>query len=111
MKREFAAWPCSLARSVDVFGDSWTLLLVRDAMHGLSRFDEFQQSLHIARNTLSDRLGKLVDAGIMTKPFYPDNPPRDEYLLTPMGGGSFSPSSRPCSPGATSGWTAARERR
>ena len=65
MKREFTAWPCSLARSVDVFGDSWTLLLVRDAMHGLSRFDEFQRSLHIARNTLSDRLGKLVDAGIM----------------------------------------------
>ena len=85
MKREFTDWPCSLARSVDVFGDSWTLLLVRDAMHGLSRFDEFQRSLHIARNTLSDRLGKLVDAGIMTKRFYQDNPPRYEYLLTEMG--------------------------
>jgi DNA-binding HxlR family transcriptional regulator len=85
MKREFTAWPCSLARSVDVFGDAWTLLLVRDAMHGLSRFDEFQRSLHIARNTLSDRLGKLVDAGIMTKRFYQDNPPRYEYLLTEMG--------------------------
>jgi DNA-binding HxlR family transcriptional regulator len=85
MKREFAAWPCSLARSVDVFGDSWTLLIVRDAMYGLSHFDEFQRSLHIARNTLSDRLGKLVDAGIMTKRFYQDNPPRYEYLLTEMG--------------------------
>ena len=85
MKREFANWPCSLARSVDVFGDSWTLLIVRDAMHGLKRFDEFQRSLHIARNTLSDRLGKLTDAGIMTKRFYQDNPPRYEYLLTEMG--------------------------
>jgi len=85
MKREFGAWPCSLARSVDVFGDSWTLLIVRDAMQGLSRFDEFQRSLHIARNTLSDRLNKLVDAGIMSKRFYQDNPPRYEYVLTDMG--------------------------
>jgi DNA-binding HxlR family transcriptional regulator len=85
MKREFAKWPCSLARSMDVFGDSWTLLIVRDAMQGLTRFDEFQRSLQVARNTLSDRLGKLVDAGIMTKRFYQDNPPRYEYLLTEMG--------------------------
>lgn len=85
MKREFAEWPCSLARAVDVFGDSWTLLIVRDAMQGLTRFDEFQRSLHIARNTLSDRLGRLVDAGIVTKRFYQDNPPRYEYLLTEMG--------------------------
>ena len=85
MKREFTEWPCSLARAVDVFGDSWTLLIVRDAMQGLSRFDEFQRSLHIARNTLSDRLTRLVDAGVMTKRFYRDNPPRYEYLLTEMG--------------------------
>jgi DNA-binding HxlR family transcriptional regulator len=85
MKREFAEWPCSLARAVDVFGDSWTLLIVRDALQGLTRFDEFQRSLHVARNTLSDRLGKLVDAGVMTKRFYQDNPPRYEYLLTEMG--------------------------
>jgi DNA-binding HxlR family transcriptional regulator len=85
MKREFSEWPCSLARAVGVFGDSWTLLIVRDAMQGLSRFDEFQQSLNVARNTLSDRLGKLVDAGVMTKRFYQDNPPRYEYLLTEKG--------------------------
>ena len=54
-------------------------------MQGLTRFDEFQRSLHVARNTLSDRLGKLVDAGVMTKRFYQDNPPRYEYLLTEMG--------------------------
>ena len=85
MKREFAEWPCSLARSMDVFGDSWTLLILRDAMYGLTRFDEFQRSLHVARNTLSNRLGRLVDAGVMTKRFYQDNPPRYEYLLTEMG--------------------------
>jgi DNA-binding HxlR family transcriptional regulator len=85
MKREFAGWPCSLARSVEVLGDSWTLLILRDAAYGLRRYDEFQRSLHIARNTLSDRLAKLVDAGIMTKQFYQDNPPRYEYLLTEMG--------------------------
>src|ERR1700721_4181800 len=85
MKHEFADWPCSVARAAGVFGDSWTLLILRDAMYGLPRYDEFQRSLHIARNTLSDRLGKLVDAGVMTKRFYQDNPPRYEYLLTDMG--------------------------
>jgi DNA-binding HxlR family transcriptional regulator len=85
MKRGFSEWPCSLARAVEVFGDSWTLLIVRDAMQGLTRFDEFQRSLNVARNTLSDRLGRLVDAGVMTKRFYQDNPPRYEYLLTEMG--------------------------
>jgi DNA-binding HxlR family transcriptional regulator len=85
VKREFAEWPCSLARAVDVFGDSWTLLIVRDALQGLTQFDEFQRSLNVARNTLSDRLGKLVEAGVMTKRLYQDNPPRNEYLLTAMG--------------------------
>jgi DNA-binding HxlR family transcriptional regulator len=85
MNREFSEWPCSLARAVGVFGDSWTLLIIRDGLQGLTRFDEFQRSLNIARNTLSDRLGKLVDAGVMTKRFYQDNPPRYEYLLTDMG--------------------------
>ena len=85
MKHEFADWPCSVARAAGGFGDSWSLLILRDAMYGLTRYDEFQRSLHIARNTLSDRLGKLVDAGVMTKRFYQDNPPRYEYLLTEMG--------------------------
>lgn len=85
MKREFSEWPCSLARAVDLFGDSWTLLILRDAMQGLARFDEFQKSLNIARNTLSDRLGRLVDSGVMVKQFYQDNPPRYEYMLTEMG--------------------------
>lgn len=85
VKREFSEWPCSLARAIDVFGDSWTLLILRDAMQGLARFDEFQKSLNIARNTLSDRLAKLVESGVMVKQFYQDNPPRYEYVLTEMG--------------------------
>ncbi|MBW9204963.1 helix-turn-helix transcriptional regulator [Mumia sp. zg.B53] len=85
MKREFSTWPCSIARSAELFGDAWTLLIARDAMQGLTKFDQFQRSLGIARNTLSDRLGKLVDAGVLKKEFYQDNPPRYEYVLTEMG--------------------------
>ncbi len=85
MQREFSEWPCSLARAVTVFSDSWTLLIVRDAMQGLTKFDEFKHSLNIARNTLSDRLAKLVETGVLTKRFYQDNPPRYEYLLTDKG--------------------------
>jgi DNA-binding HxlR family transcriptional regulator len=85
MKKGLSGWPCSVARAVAVFGDAWTLMILRDCMHGVTRFDEFQKSLEIARNTLSDRLSGLVDAGVLTKQFYQDNPPRYEYLLTEMG--------------------------
>jgi DNA-binding HxlR family transcriptional regulator len=85
MKRGFSDWPCSVARAADVFGDAWTLLIVRDCIHGVTRFDDFQKSLQIARNTLSDRLSGLVNTGVLTKRFYQDNPPRYEYLLTEMG--------------------------
>lgn len=85
MKRGLAGGPCSVARATDVFGDRWTLLILRDCMHGVTRFAEFQRSLQVPRNTLSDRLGKLIDAGVLTKRFYQDNPPRYDYLLTEMG--------------------------
>src|SRR3954464_3273268 len=85
MKRGFSDWPCSVARAADVFGDAWTLLILRDCIHGVTRFDDFQKSLQIARNTLSDRLSGLVNTGVLTKRFYQDNPPRYEYLLTEMG--------------------------
>ena len=75
-------------------------------MHGVTRFDEFQKSLQIARNTLSDRLSELVDAGVLTKRFYQDNPPRYEYVLTEMGHDLF-PWFRQCSHGGTSGLTVA----
>jgi len=85
MKRGFSEWPCSVARVAEIVGDSWTILIIRDSVQGLTRFDEFQRSLNVARNTLSDRLGKLVEAGLMKKRFYQDNPPRYEYVLTEMG--------------------------
>lgn len=85
VKRGLSDWPCSVARAADVFGDAWTILILRDCIHGVTRFDEFQKSLQIARNTLSDRLTALVGAGVLTKRFYQDNPPRYEYLLTEMG--------------------------
>lgn len=58
---------------------------MRDVYYGVSRYGDFQQNLGLARNTLSDRLNKLVDAGLLTKRLYQDNPPRNEYLLTEMG--------------------------
>jgi DNA-binding HxlR family transcriptional regulator len=85
MKSTFSNWPCSVARVMDVFGDAWTPLIMRDAVQGVTRFDDFQKSLGVARNTLSDRLNKLVDSGVLVKRLYQDNPPRNEYLLTDMG--------------------------
>jgi DNA-binding HxlR family transcriptional regulator len=85
MKTGFSLWPCSVARAADVFGDAWSLLIIRESIYGLSRFDEYHRSINIARNTLSDRLSKLVEAGVLSKRFYQDNPPRYEYVLTEMG--------------------------
>jgi DNA-binding HxlR family transcriptional regulator len=85
MKQELSDWPCSVARVVELFGDTWTPLIMRDLYHGLTRFDEFQSSLGVARNTLSDRLNRLVEAGVVSKRLYQDNPPRNEYLLTDKG--------------------------
>jgi DNA-binding HxlR family transcriptional regulator len=85
MTQRLASWPCSVARVVELFGDTWTPLIMRDLYHGLSRFDDFQRSLGVARNTLSDRLNRLVEAGVVSKRLYQDNPPRNEYLLTEKG--------------------------
>jgi DNA-binding HxlR family transcriptional regulator len=76
---------CSVARTVDVIGEWWTPLIVRDAFYGLRRFEDFQRSLGIARNVLSRRLDRLVTAGIMERQRYEERPPRDEYLLTEKG--------------------------
>ncbi len=76
---------CSIARSLDIVGDRWTILILRDAFRGLRRFDEFRRDLEIPRAVLADRLRKLVDAGVMVKRRYQDHPPRDEYRLTGMG--------------------------
>jgi DNA-binding HxlR family transcriptional regulator len=76
---------CSVARTVSVIGDRWTLLVLRDCFLGIRRFEEFQQRLGISRPMLVDRLRKLVEAGVLKKVAYQDAPPRHEYRLTPKG--------------------------
>src|SRR5262245_24776733 len=76
---------CSIARALEVLGERWTLLIVRDCLLGLQRFDELQQSTGIARNVLTDRLGRLVDAGVLRRVPYQDRPTRYGYQLTEMG--------------------------
>jgi DNA-binding HxlR family transcriptional regulator len=83
--RTYEDQACSIARSLEVLGERWTLLVVRDALLGLRRFDEFARSLGIARNILTDRLGRLVTADILRRVPYQEHPPRHEYQLTPMG--------------------------
>jgi len=76
---------CSVAASLEEVGDWWTLLIVRDALLGLRRFEEFQGSLGIARNILSSRLESLVSSGILERRAYQERPPRREYRLTEKG--------------------------
>jgi DNA-binding HxlR family transcriptional regulator len=77
--------PCPIARSLERVGEWWSILIMRDALHGLTRFDEFQKSLGIAPNMLTRRLNALVDAGLLERHRYSERPPRHEYLLTPRG--------------------------
>jgi len=76
---------CSIASALGIIGDRWTILILRDAFRGIRRFDDFRKDLDIARPVLSDRLRKLVDAGVMTRIAYQQRPERFEYRLTPMG--------------------------
>src|ERR1041384_1445303 len=86
MKRKsFSKMACPIARSLDRVGEWWSILIIRDALHGFTRFDQFQKSLNIAPNMLTRRLNALVDAGILQRRRYTQRPPRDEYVLTEMG--------------------------
>lgn len=76
---------CSVAQCLELIGDWWTMLLVRDAFLGVRRFDAFQERLGISRNILTQRLGKLVMAGILEKRPYQHNPLRFDYVLTDKG--------------------------
>jgi DNA-binding HxlR family transcriptional regulator len=84
-RTSFANWPCSLARTMDLLGDWWTPLVLREAFYGINRFDRFQRELGIARNTLADRLNRLVDEGLLRREPYQSDPVRHEYLLTDKG--------------------------
>lgn len=81
--------PCPVARSVAVVGDRWCLLIVRDAFDGIRRFGDFQRSLGLARNILSDRLRRLVEAGILALQPASDGSAYQEYVLTPRGESLF----------------------
>ncbi len=85
LKRDYQGQNCSIARALEVVGERWTLLIVRDAFLGLRRFEQFQESLGIARNVLTDRLNRLVEEGILVRVRYSERPERYEYRLTQKG--------------------------
>jgi DNA-binding HxlR family transcriptional regulator len=84
-RTRFATMDCPIARSLDRVGEWWSILILRDALGGMTRFEEFQKSLAIAPNMLTRRLNALVDAGFLVRRRYSDHPPRHEYLLTERG--------------------------
>src|SRR3982074_3222338 len=83
--KSFGNMQCPIARSLERVGEWWSILILRDAFHGLTRFDQFQKSLDIAPNMLTRRLGGLVEAGLLERRRYSERPPRYEYLLTARG--------------------------
>ena len=83
--KKLSAQPCMIARSLAIVGDAWSMLIMRDAHGGVTRFDDFRKSLGIAPTMLTGRLSALVDEGLLEKRRYSDHPPRDEYVLTEAG--------------------------
>jgi DNA-binding HxlR family transcriptional regulator len=83
--KSFSDMPCPIARSLERVGEWWSMLIMRDALQGLRRFDEFQKSLDVAPNMLTRRLNALVEAGLLARHRYSQHPPRDEYLPTARG--------------------------
>jgi DNA-binding HxlR family transcriptional regulator len=84
-RTSFGNMTCPIARSLERVGEWWSILILRDALRGTTRFDEFQKSLGIAPNMLTRRLNALVDAGLLERRRYNEHPPRYEYVLTPLG--------------------------
>jgi len=76
---------CSVARTLEVIGDRWTILILRDAFYGVRRFDDLRRRLGVARNILAERLNKLVAHGVLERRLYQDRPARYEYRLTAKG--------------------------
>jgi DNA-binding HxlR family transcriptional regulator len=84
-RKSFGQMVCPIARSLERVGEWWSSLILRDALHGLTRFDQFQRSLGIAPNILTRRLDALVEAGLLERRRYSERPPRYEYVLTARG--------------------------
>jgi DNA-binding HxlR family transcriptional regulator len=85
LPRTYEDQNCSIARALEVLGDRWTILVMRDAFMRVRRFEDFQRNLGIARNVLADRLARLVEEGILTRVPYQERPARFEYRLTEKG--------------------------
>src|ERR1700728_362689 len=83
--KSFSGMSCPIARSLERVGEWWSMLIMRDALHGFTRFDQFQKSLGIAPNMLARRLDSLVEAGLLERRLYSERPPRDEYVPTERG--------------------------
>lgn len=83
--KDYAAQDCALARTLELVGERWTLLIVRDAFYGVRRYRDFLSHLEIPRAVLSTRLSSLTDAGLLATARYQQAPPRDEYVLTAKG--------------------------
>jgi DNA-binding HxlR family transcriptional regulator len=77
--------PCPIARSTDLMGDWWTPVVMREAFFGCKRFEQFEERLGVSRNTLTQRLSRLVDEGMLARVPYQERPPRFEYVLTDKG--------------------------
>ena len=91
LKRDYIGQDsCSVARTLEIIGDRWTWLLIRDAFLGLSKFAAFRDSLGIAPNILQDRLARLVKEGIFERVLYSERPARFEYRLTQKGSDLFT---------------------
>jgi DNA-binding HxlR family transcriptional regulator len=84
-RTSFEDMHCPIARSLERVGEWWSILILRDAFYGMTRFDEFQKSLGIAPNMLSRRLAGLVEQGLLERRPYSEKPPRHEYFLTERG--------------------------
>src|SRR6266446_4537995 len=97
LKRDYEGQNCSIARALEVVGERWTLLIVRDAFAGLRRFEEFQESLGIARNVLAERLSRLVAEGVLERVRYSERPERYEYCSPARPATSTSRSPASCS--------------
>jgi len=83
--KDYVGQNCTFARTLEILGERWTLLVVRDAFYGVRRFGDFLAHLDAPRAVLANRLETLVGAGVLTKQPYQDSPPRDEYVLTEAG--------------------------
>jgi DNA-binding HxlR family transcriptional regulator len=85
LNRDYDTQTCSIARSLEVIGERWSLLIIRDVLQGRTRFDDIRRFLGIPRGVLTARLKYLIDEGVLERHRYLDHPPRHEYRLTPKG--------------------------